>query len=1358
MSRILAATLLVASLVSLAAASVGPPVLVRPVDLPEVRPGAVQDFAVEIVSPESLPIDDLKVEGEGWTIVSIEAPETIDLQPDVPVTVRFRAVARDPGQLVRVSFYVGPELFTQELDYSDRARRRGQRSEFAGGAQPTIAPADADAPPVALQRSARNIQVFGRWYTTRPDGVTEVIPSARVELWEDDVDPNPDDFIAETFTNSGGAYQFDIFWDAVSEAQPDLYVVVWFENSAVRVQDLNGSLYGYRTPTEWNYTGTSLNFGTYYPASGFEEVGFIFNRIERGHGILWTDGSGDNLWSTPKVNVQWTPTSTAGSSYGSDLIRIRGNHGFREYEILHEWGHHWMAKFGVYPGGRTYCNGQCDANQSTGDCGHCLWCNEDLGNTLTEGFANYMGELLALGISSRWGTSIFDNHPEARMEYYETTIVNSLQCSSGHQVDPTLCEGNFAALLRDISDSQNDNDPNWGPGTDAMNQGYEDVLETFDLRAPVNAMDFLAQFVDRYPSTASALGNAAQNNGYAVGTTRPNLAPFTPSGWASPVVPRASGTATLGSVTSQVELYGNEPRTYLNVSVINSGGFPTADGFSYVNQIDGVTDFTISSGKLTNGFFSYFLNGGPRTVKGGRHTYSVIADANGDIAEGTETDNDFGAQWIWTPMTLIAPVEIARTAPPQRYGGSASVPSNVTFYENIDGFRLIDVGSVQGVAIRPDGAADYDLRVYGTASNSSTSGFTTASTTSAVGGSRTDLVLFNYRQVAAADRDLGVLNYSGDAVGFRIEARNASAPLAFGGQASVNWGSGDVLYVGEVLTPAGVDGWAYLEVGGPVGSGFEVLWYTPTQGFGTRGNPNQSGAEANGKVRLIRETSGGTYHPFAIVRDRDDGLGPIDLTVRAGRVPADLAAAVLPGSAAAIVPRDSEAVLIPFGDPVPAPTALVGDATRTNQYIHWQNDSPNPSEQYFIRWERNGAPAAEFDFGTAPANSGILWQVAGAFTVPGGRHTLGLFVDSQDGNAELFEDNNRAASQWVWAPQTVPLATPIVRAAPPSRAGGLADVPVGQPTFFNVDGVRTPEFAPSGNDGQWALIALSPGDSTDYDVRIHDPSTGPQDGFVQSLVASVRGAGLNDFVVAHLRNVQQRTFDVGILNYAGSTPYTLQVDASTDLGPSPFDGGLATLGAGLVAKVFEVALPAGETLIRLVHESGDVDWGLSIIPPQATFRSLVSSTTFNGSGAGTGEEVVYDAPAAGRYAIVVFKDDTASTGVNGQYRLKVGDVSTSAPPVPGVIASRLVGAAPNPFNPRTAIAFELAQPGRVELEILDVAGRRVRSLTSQDFAAGRHEVVWNGEDDGGRSVATGVYFVRMNADGVNDRTKIVLIK
>ena len=114
--------------------------------------------------------------------------------------------------------------------------------------------------------------------------------------------------------------------------------------------------------------------------------------------------------------------------------------------------------------------------------------------------------------------------------------------------------------------------------------------------------------------------------------------------------------------------------------------------------------------------------------------------------------------------------------------------------------------------------------------------------------------------------------------------------------------------------------------------------------------------------------------------------------------------------------------------------------------------------------------------------------------------------------------------------------------------------------------------------------------------------------------------------------------------------------------------------------------------------------------------------------------------------------------MNGQNRLKIGDVSTSTPPSPDVMASRLIGAAPNPFNPRTAIAFELARPGRVELQILDVAGRRVRSLTSQDFAAGRYEVVWNGEDDDGRGVATGVYFVRMDADGVNFRTKVVLIK
>lgn len=93
------------------------------------------------------------------------------------------------------------------------------------------------------------------------------------------------------------------------------------------------------------------------------------------------------------------------------------------------------------------------------------------------------------------------------------------------------------------------------------------------------------------------------------------------------------------------------------------------------------------------------------------------------------------------------------------------------------------------------------------------------------------------------------------------------------------------------------------------------------------------------------------------------------------------------------------------------------------------------------------------------------------------------------------------------------------------------------------------------------------------------------------------------------------------------------------------------------------------------------------------------------------------------------------------------------------IGARLLPVFPNPFNPATTIRFELDRAGRVRLAIHDVEGREVRTLASGMMDAGGHAVAWNGVDSNGRRVTSGVYFVRLSADGIDSQVrKVVLLK
>jgi hypothetical protein len=77
------------------------------------------------------------------------------------------------------------------------------------------------------------------------------------------------------------------------------------------------------------------------------------------------------------------------------------------------------------------------------------------------------------------------------------------------------------------------------------------------------------------------------------------------------------------------------------------------------------------------------------------------------------------------------------------------------------------------------------------------------------------------------------------------------------------------------------------------------------------------------------------------------------------------------------------------------------------------------------------------------------------------------------------------------------------------------------------------------------------------------------------------------------------------------------------------------------------------------------------------------------------------------------------------------------------VETRLLPCAPNPFDERTLIRFQLAQPAEVDLGIYDLNGRRVRSLVSGWLSEAQHSMNWDSRDDAGRIVSSGVYFLRL---------------
>jgi len=83
---------------------------------------------------------------------------------------------------------------------------------------------------------------------------------------------------------------------------------------------------------------------------------------------------------------------------------------------------------------------------------------------------------------------------------------------------------------------------------------------------------------------------------------------------------------------------------------------------------------------------------------------------------------------------------------------------------------------------------------------------------------------------------------------------------------------------------------------------------------------------------------------------------------------------------------------------------------------------------------------------------------------------------------------------------------------------------------------------------------------------------------------------------------------------------------------------------------------------------------------------------------------------------------------------------------------------PNPFNPATTVRYSTAREGRVSLTVYNVNGQRVRTLVDAVQPAGTYAAVWDGKNDGGRTVATGVYFYRLTAGSFTEVRKMVLLR
>ncbi len=113
---------------------------------------------------------------------------------------------------------------------------------------------------------------------------------------------------------------------------------------------------------------------------------------------------------------------------------------------------------------------------------------------------------------------------------------------------------------------------------------------------------------------------------------------------------------------------------------------------------------------------------------------------------------------------------------------------------------------------------------------------------------------------------------------------------------------------------------------------------------------------------------------------------------------------------------------------------------------------------------------------------------------------------------------------------------------------------------------------------------------------------------------------------------------------------------------------------------------------------------------------------------------------------------------SGLWHFAVGNSISTDDEIYSLKTSQIVGNFPNPFNPSTTISFSVTQNSDfVTLEIYNIKGQKIKTLTNNLFTQGTHSIIWNGDDKNGASVSSGIYFYKLFVNGKAKAVKKCLL-
>lgn len=387
--------------------------------------------------------------------------------------------------------------------------------------------------------------------------------------------------------------------------------------------------------------------------------------------------------------------------------------------------------------------------------------------------------------------------------------------------------------------------------------------------------------------------------------------------------------------------------------------------------------------------------------------------------------------------------------------------------------------------------------------------------------------------------------------------------------------------------------------------------------------------------------------------------------------------------------------------------------------------------------------------------------------VPPGEYWLEAEVDPDSSIIELDDGNNIARIK-------VTIGSPSsINPDPYEPDQNFADL-VGRP----VGGFNSPVLGPCGPFMQVSDLTIHNSSSPDDYYEIYLPATGTMDDYVRidfnHSLCNLRLWLYNESeVLLESENTSddERNFENICLDGRGPGWYYLRVDAVT-AGTSPFYELSIDPPTNAAPSVGVIHPPTGDVEIAKATETYQVTWSASDPDGNDTWvtvylntspvldgNEMMMFTSLNTSGSqGVYVLSTVNVPLGTYYVYCSVTDGGTVAGDWSDGTVTVIDENPTGADNAPELTSRLLPNVPNPFNPSTLLRVHLARAARVDWRIYNVGGQRIRTIATERLPAGPSERVWDGRDDGGRPVASGVYFNVVETADFRSMQKLVLLK